>query len=109
MTIHYYDNCGGETGDGTDDGDVYAAEPWGLTCPACIQMVSNLGDPAVTVSLVIDERDNLISYRDSKAPTDLETIRLVDELIEKGRVQIFPSSGAAGAGAGEPDRGDDHI
>lgn len=109
MTIHYYDNCGGEVGDSTDDGDVYAAEPWGLTCPACVQMVSNLGDPAVTVSLVIDERDNLIAYRDGlRHPTDLETIRLVDELIEKGRVEIFPGR-AAGAGAGEPDRGDDYI
>lgn len=64
--------------------------------------------PEVTISLVIDEAENLIPYRDSEPDLDPETRAVLDDLIEKGRAVVWPR-GAAGSGPGEPDRGDDHL
>lgn len=64
--------------------------------------------PDVSVFLVIDEAENLIKYRDSEPDLDPESRAVLADLIEKGRAQVWPR-GAAGAGPGEPDRGDGHL
>ena len=68
------------------------------------------GRSSVTISLVADEVSALAEYRASEPDLDKETLVIVDELIEKGRVTLHPSWAAgAGAGSGEPDRGDDYL
>ena len=65
--------------------------------------------PRVTLSVAVPDeaRETLAAYCDSAPGLDAETLALVDELVEKGRARI--TGRAAGAGAGEPDRGDDYI
>lgn len=65
--------------------------------------------PRVTISVVVPDEahETLVAYRDSAPDLDAETLGLVDELVEHGRARI--TGRAAGAGAGEPDRGDDYI
>lgn len=65
--------------------------------------------PRVTLSVVVPEEahETLAAYRDSDPDLDSETLALVDELVERGRARI--AGRAAGAGAGEPDRGDDYV
>lgn len=65
--------------------------------------------PRVTISVVVPDEahETLVAYRDSDPDIDAETLGLVDELVENGRARI--TGRAAGAGAGEPDRGDDYI
>ena len=65
--------------------------------------------PRVTLSVVVpaEARETLAAYRDSEPDLDAETLGLVDELVETGRAKI--TGRAAGAGAGEPDRGDDYV
>lgn len=63
--------------------------------------------PNVTISLAIEEASTLAEYRAGEPDLDPELIDIVDELIEKGRATLHPTwAAAAGAGAGEPDRGD---
>ncbi|MDQ4112801.1 MAG: hypothetical protein M3306_17175 [Actinomycetota bacterium] len=63
--------------------------------------------PNVTISLVIEKASTLAQYRASEPDLDPEMLAVVDELIEKGRATLHPKwAAAAGAGAGEPDRGD---
>lgn len=65
--------------------------------------------PSMTISLVIDETSTLAEYRASEPDLDPEMLAVVDELLEEGRVTLHPKwAAAAGAGAGEPDRGDDY-
>ncbi len=66
--------------------------------------------PNVTISLAIDETSTLAEYRASEPDLDPEVLDIVDELIDKGRATLRPGWAAgAGAGVGEPDRGDNHI
>lgn len=47
--------------------------------------------------------------RASEPELDPEMLGIIDDLIEKGRATLHPKwAAAAGAGAGEPDRGDDY-
>lgn len=63
--------------------------------------------PNVTISIVVDDASTLAEYRASEPDLDSEMLDIVDELIEKGRVELHSKWAAgAGAGAGEPDRGD---
>lgn len=66
-------------------------------------------DPRVTISVVApaEAHETLVAYRDSDPDLGAETLAVVDELIEKGQARI--TGRAAGAGAGEPDRGDDYL
>ncbi|SDL33838.1 hypothetical protein SAMN05428985_11518 [Nocardioides sp. YR527] len=66
-------------------------------------------EPRVTISVVVPDEahETLVAYRDRVADLDTETLGLVDELVEKGQARI--TGRAAGAGAGEPDRGDGDI
>lgn len=66
------------------------------------------GRPNVTISLVVDETSTLAEYRATEPDPDI--LAIIDELLEKGRATLHPKwAAAAGAGAGEPDRGDDHV
>lgn len=61
----------------------------------------------VTIALVTGETSTLAEYRASEPDLDPATLAIVDELLEKGRATLHPTwAAAAGAGAGEPDRGD---
>lgn len=63
--------------------------------------------PNVTISLVSGETSTLADCRASEPALDPATLGVVDELIQRGRVTLHPTwASAAGAGAGEPDRGD---
>lgn len=66
-------------------------------------------EPRLTISVVVPDEahETLVAYRDSDPEVDTETLALVDELVEKSQARI--TGRAAGAGAGEPDRGDDYI
>lgn len=64
----------------------------------------------MTISLVVDEATTLAEYRASEPDLDPEVLAVVDELIDTGRATLRPGWAAgAGAGVGEPDRGDNHI
>ena len=66
--------------------------------------------PSVTISLVVDETSTLAEYRASEPDLDPEMLAIVDELLEKGRAALHPTwAAAAGAGAGEPDRGHSYL
>lgn len=64
------------------------------------------------ISLVISDeaKPTLAAFRDECSQLDAATLGLVDELLASGRATLRTGWAAgAGAGAGEPDRGDNHI
>lgn len=66
----------------------------------------------VPITLVIPDeaRQTLAAFRNDCSELDDDTLGLIDELLTNGRAALHPGwAAAAGAGAGEPDRGDNHI
>lgn len=50
------------------------------------------------------------AYRTARPDHGANTLALVDDLLDKGRARLHPGWAAgAGAGVGEPDRGDNYI
>ena len=66
----------------------------------------------ISLSLVLPDeaKPTLSAYRSSRSDLDSSTLAVVDELLENGRAQLSPGwASGAGAGVGEPDRGDSYI
>lgn len=75
-------------------------------------MTTNEPGMRISLSLVIPDeaQPTLAAYRDAEPELDEATLALVDELLESGRATLRPGwAAAAGAGVGEPDRGDNHL
>lgn len=71
-----------------------------------------LNEWRVPISLVVPDaaRPTLAAFRNDYSELDDDTLRLVDELLMNGHAALLPGWAAgAGAGPGEPDRGDNHI
>lgn len=81
--------------------------------PATDPESSTPDEPRVPISLSLVLSDEaaptLKAYRASRPDLDATTLALVDELLESGRARLRPGWAAgAGAGVGEPDRGDNY-
>lgn len=75
---------------------------------------STTDEPRVEISLSLvlpaEAKPMLNAYRASRPDLDASTLAVVDELLENGRARLRPGWAAgAGAGVGEPDRGDNYM